>query len=222
MAQSFGLPHIVDYLHQMGLKIAHMNTEQNTVELAFHGNAGQWRMIIGLHHAHGANKLMLIVPHMGTLSSHKRLECLEALMAVNYRIAIGKFGLDLEDDEVRLEETIPLADDKISFDQFHLAFSAIMQTASIYHSLLPRIVYGDFSVEEALQACEREFFQGTQTSDDPSPTGENPAHGDFATYRSTSPTINCAERSRRNGDLPELNVEDVLEEVTRLLREKGH
>src|SRR5690242_156466 len=136
MAQSFGLSHIVDYLHQMGLKIAHMNTEQNTVELAFHGNAGQWRMVIGLHHAQGANKLMLIVPHMGTLSSHKRLECLEALMAVNYRIAIGKFGLDLEDDEVRLEESIPLADDAISLDQFHLAFSAIMQTASIYHSLL--------------------------------------------------------------------------------------
>lgn len=222
MTKSFGLPNIIDYLRQMGLKIAHVDTEQNIVELAFHGKSGQWRMVIGLHQADGANKLMLIIPHMGTLPAHKRMECLEALMAVNYRIAIGKFGLDLEDNEVRLEETVPLADDPISFDQFQLVFSAIMQTASIYYSLLPRIVYGNFSVEEALLACERDFFRGSSNGDDQPSSEDKPASGYFATYRSTPPTINRTDRSHRNHDHSELNLEDVLEEVTRLLKESDN
>src|SRR2546430_17329801 len=96
-------------------------------------------MVIGIHQKGNASKLILIVPHVGTATSRKRLECLEALMAVNYRIAIGKFGLDLEDGEVRLEETIPLANNSISFEQFRLAFSAIMQTASIYRSEKRRV-----------------------------------------------------------------------------------
>ncbi len=220
MAQNFGLSHILDYLRQMGLKIAHVNAEKNVVELAFHGNQGQWRMVIGLHRSNGTNKLMLIVPHIATLSSRKRLECLEALLAVNYRIAIGKFGLDLEDDEVRLEESIPLANDAITFEQFRLAFSAIMQTASIYNSLLPRIIYGNLSVEEALLACERDFFQSTEVADDLVAGEESAAYGYFATYRSTPPTINRMEKPHKTGELPELNVEDVLEEVSRLLREQ--
>lgn len=35
-------------------------------------------------------------------------------MADNYRIAMGKFGLDLDDGEVRLEESIPLANDVLA------------------------------------------------------------------------------------------------------------
>jgi len=213
MANSFGITHVADYLKQMGIKIAHLDYEQHTIELSFHGDHGQWRMVIGIHQRGNASKLMLIVPHVGTATSRKRLECLEALMAVNYRIAIGKFGLDLEDGEVRLEETIPLANNSISFEQFRLAFSAIMQTASIYHSLLPRIVYGNCSVEEALQACEQEFFQETTQNDETDETGDV-AHMDRTRYIAES-------RSGTNtvDELPELDVEEVLEEVARLLKE---
>src|SRR5579883_3173673 len=127
MADSFGFPHILEYLERLGLRIGQVNYEQELVELGFHGNHGQWRMIIGIQQSGDVRKLMLIAPHIGTVTTKKRLECLEALMAVNYRIALGKFGLDLDDGEVRLEETIPLADHDISFKQFQLAFSAIMQ-----------------------------------------------------------------------------------------------
>ena len=134
-------------------------------------------------------------------------------MAVNYRIAIGKFGLDLEDGEVRLEETIPLANTSISFDQFRLAFSAIMQTASIYHSLLPRIVYGNCSVEEALQACEQEFFQEATQHEETDETGDT-SHTDRTRYTSEARTgANTVD------ELPDLDVEEVLEEVVRLLKE---
>src|SRR5437588_12031655 len=159
MAESFGIPHLKDYLTRMGLRLANVDLEQEIIELAFHGNHGQWRMIVGIQQCGEVRKLMLIAPHIGALTKKKRLECLEALMAVNYRIAMGKFGLDLEDGEVRLEEAIPLAGGSITFEQFQLALGAMMQTVAMYHSLLPRIVYGDLSVQDALEACEKEFLE---------------------------------------------------------------
>lgn len=214
MASSFGITDVADFLRRMGIKIAHLDYEQHTIELSFHGDHGQWRMVIGIHQRGNASKLMLIVPHVGTATSRKRLECLEALMAVNYRIAIGKFGLDLEDGEVRLEETIPLANNSISFDQFRLAFSAIMQTASIYHSLLPRVVYGNCSVEEALQACEQEFFQETTTQNEEIDETSDVSHIDRTRY-----TVESRTGTNTVDELPELDVEEVLEEVARLLKE---
>src|SRR5438067_4620930 len=149
MGDDFGISQLVEYLTGMGLHLANIDHEQEIIELAFHGNHGQWRMIVGIQQSGEVRKLMLIAPHIGAVTNKKRLECLEALMAVNYRIALGKFGLDLEDGEVRLEETIPLASHTITFEQFQLAFSSILQTVSMYHGLIPRIIYGNLSVQDA-------------------------------------------------------------------------
>src|SRR5438445_11838434 len=159
MAESFGIAHLKEYLTRMGLRLANVDEEQEIIEMAFHGNHGQWRMIVGIQQQGEVRKLMLIAPHIGTVTRKKRLACLEALMAVNYRTAMGKFGLDLDDGEVRLEEAIPLARDSITKEQFRLAFGALMQTVAMYHNLIPRIVYGNMTTQQALQACEQDFFQ---------------------------------------------------------------
>lgn len=203
MTGPFGIPQITSYLTQMCLKMAHVDYEREIVELAFHGSHGQWRMIVGFQQQGEARKLMLIAPHIGTVTTKRRLECLEALMAVNYRIAVGKFGIDLDDGEVRLEEAIPLGLHSITFEQFQLAFGALMQTVAMYHSLLPRIMYGNLSVIEALTVCEQEF---TQQTDD-----EQHTH--------TEPLVDIsqgvpAERGQRDIDL-----NDVLAEVTRIFEE---
>lgn len=200
MAESFGIPQLKEYLARMGLKIAQAKAEQ-VIELAFHGSHGQWRMIIGIQQGGEVKKLMLIAPHIGSVTTKKRLECLEALMAVNYRIAIGKFGLDLEDGEVRLEETIPLADNHLTFEQFQLALGAIMQTVVIYQGLLPRIIQQDFTVQEALKACEQEFFQSVE-QDETREVETGPLEG---------------QTIRAEGMHSDLSVDDVLEEVARLL-----
>src|SRR5256886_5428590 len=175
MAESFGIPHLKEYLTRMGLRLANVDLEQEIIELAFHGNHGQWRMIVGIQQSGEVRKLMLIAPHIGALTKKKRMECLEALMAVNYRIAMGKFGLDLEDGEVRLEEAIPLAGGSITFEQFQLALGAMMQTVAMYHSLLPRIVYGNLSVEDALTACEQEVLQEMAEPEEANVASDEPA-----------------------------------------------
>lgn len=207
MAENFGIPQLVEYLEQMGLRIANVDQEQEIIELAFHGNHGQWRMIVGIQQHGEVRKLMLIAPHIGAITKKKRLECLEALMAVNYRIAMGKFGLDLDDGEVRLEEAVPLADGSVTFEQFQLALGAIMQTVAMYHSLLPRIIYGNLSVLEALDACEKEFLQDMNISE---LAEDNPGEPD-----ETPPAI--AQQSQYQSDL---DVHDVLAEITRMLEER--
>src|ERR1700674_4342389 len=159
MAASFGISQVTDYLTRMGLRIASINQEEETVELAFHASHGQWRMIVGFQHSDEARKLILVVPHISGVTARKRLECLEALMAANYRITMGKFGIDLDDGEIRLEEAVPLAGESISLEQFQLVFGTLMQTVATYYSLIPRILYGNLSAQEALEACESEFLQ---------------------------------------------------------------
>lgn len=209
MADSFGIPQVVDYLARMGLQIASINPEQEMVELAFHGNHGQWRLIINLQQSCQVRKLVLVAPHISAVTRKKRLECLEALMAVNYRIAMGKFGLDLDDGEVRLEESVPLANDSITFDQFQLVFRAMVQTVAMYHSLIPRIVYGNLSTQEALQACEQEFFEE-----------EGLLEADIDEAYAEEEKSECEAGVEVASTPPELNVQDVMAEVTRLLEER--
>jgi hypothetical protein len=44
MAESFGIPQLKEYLTRMGLRAANVDLEQEIIELAFHGNHGQWRI----------------------------------------------------------------------------------------------------------------------------------------------------------------------------------
>ena len=204
MADSFGIPQLVDYLTNMGLSIASVDQEQEIIELAFRGDNGQWRLIVHIQQSEEIRKLMFIVPHFGTITSKKRLQCLEALLAVNYSIAMGKFGIDLEDGEVRLEEAVPLANSGITEDQFQLVFSAIMQTAAMYHSLIPRIIYGNLTTQQALEECEEDFFQEIENMQDiDDSTGE----------------IKVTQALSETNSPPELDVHDVLAEVKRLLGE---
>lgn len=205
MADPFGIPQITSYLTRMNLKMAHVDYEREIVELAFHSNHGQWRMIVGFQQHGEARKLMLIAPHIGTVTTKRRLECLEALMSVNYRIAVGKFGIDLDDGEVRLEEAIPLGMHSITFEQFQLAFGALMQTVAMYHSLLPRIVYSNLSVVEALEVCEQEFLQQTEQESE--------------RKTQTEPLVDVSQGMVAERRHMEIDLHDVLAEVTRIFEE---
>jgi hypothetical protein len=198
MTDRFGIPQVMEYIEQMGIKIARVDNEQEIIEMAFFGDHGQWRMIVGFQQEDEARKMMLLIPHIGTVTADRRIECLEALMAANYRIALGKFGLDLDDGEIRLEEVIPVANGTISFEQFQLAFGSLLQIAIIYQTLLHRIVFGNLAPEEALNRCEQEFLDESAR---PALTNEE------------------SKSAGRTAEKPELNIDDVMAEVTRLLEE---
>jgi hypothetical protein len=206
MADSFGIPQLIGYLTQMGLHMANVDQKQEIIELAFHGNNGQWRMIVAIQQSDEVRKLMLIVPHISSITTKKRMECLEALLAVNYRIAMGKFGVDLDDGEVRLEEAVPLANGGITQEQFQLVFRAMLQTVAMYHSLIPRIIYGNLTTERALAACEQDFFQDF----------DSPRDTDINASEDTQSTSNITDSQ----SVSELNVHDVLAEVTRMLEDR--
>jgi hypothetical protein len=210
MADSFGVSHLVEYFIKMDIKIAQVDREREVIELAFHGNYGQWRMIVGFQQSGSVRKLMFVVPQIATIGEKRRQDCLEALMVVNYRIAMGKFGLDLADGEVRLEETVPLADNYLTFAQFQLVFGAIIQTVAIYHSLLPRIMNTNATILDVIGACEHDFFQDEAGASQE--TGRVP-------LLPSSFQQGDDEQGENEEEEVDLDVNDVLAEVTRLLRQ---
>ena len=200
MINSFSILHVAKYLKQLGVKFNQVSDVQNTINLTFNGKYGQWRMIMGIQHSGSTSKLMLMAPNLGTIATQKRQECLEALLAVNYRIALGNFGFDPLDGEVRLEENIPLAEHSITFEQFRLAFSALLQTVTIYQNLLPLIISSDMSAQEAVQACEDDFFN----------------KNNYDISATISQVIEQEpDSSEEIAEPSELVVEEVLEEVER-------
>ena len=99
---------------------------------------------------------------------------------------------------------MPLANSGITEDQFQLVFSAMMQTAAMYHSLIPRIIYGDLTTQQALEACEEDFFQEFEHIQE---------------VDSTTGEVKVTQVLGETSSPPELDVHEVLAEVKRLLGE---
>ncbi len=162
----FGLNKLLEYLKQMDVKIASVDKKREMIELSYHGTEGQWQMIVSLHQSGSARNLMLRVPYFGSVTVKNRPACLEALLAANYRIFMGHFCLDMDDGEVLLEATIPVAAGTITQEQFELVYWSLMLTVVKYHSLLHRIIYGNMTAQEALLACEQEFDAEMKRADE--------------------------------------------------------
>src|SRR5260370_3748250 len=108
MADSFGIPQLLDYLAHMGLHIGNVDQQQEFIELAFHGTNGQWRMILSVQQNDEVRKVILISPHISTVTTKKRLKCLEALLAVNYRTPIANTTLDFNHGSTSFANATPL------------------------------------------------------------------------------------------------------------------
>jgi hypothetical protein len=80
----------------------------------------------------------------------------------------------------------------------------MMQTAAMYHSLIPRIIYGNLTTQQALDACEEDFFQEIE---------------DMQEITGITGEIKVTQALIESDSPPELDVYDVLAEVRRLLNE---
>jgi hypothetical protein len=88
-------------------------------------------------------------------------------------------------------------------------FGAIMQTVAIYHNLLPKVMHSNAPISEVIRSCEQDFFQEEQES------GQDA--GSTTGFPRTIRQVEMQDEIEE--EAPDLNVHDVLEEVTRLLRQ---
>ncbi len=224
MTESFGIAQVVAYLNALGLRVASIDERQEMVELAFHDTLGQWRMMIALQSGLPGRQLVFVVPHMGMLSRRQRQACLEALMSLNYTLTVGKFGLDPDDGEIRLTEMVLLGEQGLGLEAFRRLFGALMQTMTIYRSLIPRILYGNLSARAALAACEQEFIEDHEqtlpasAAAAPGPVGKASSET-LAVQDTAAQDAGLAEPFEGAEALPPLNADDVLAEITRMLQE---
>lgn len=224
MSEDFYMSDVVDYLTRLGLRIASVDELQRVVELVFHDELGQWQLLITLQAGPLGRRLLFIVPHLSILPQRQRLSCLEALMSLNYTLPLGRFGLDLEDSEVRFSASLYLGQQRLSLQTFRRYLEGVIQTIVIYHSLLPRIIYGQCTARAALSACEQAFlesYEGEGSSSWRERLGGERLGGEclggerLGNEPAQMEEHEAADEARQ----PELDAAEVLAEIKRLLQE---
>nr|BBH95375.1 hypothetical protein KTA_35740 [Thermogemmatispora argillosa] len=209
MSEDFRISDVVDYLTRLGLRVASVDERQGIVELVFHDELGQWQLLIMLQAGPLGRRLLFIVPHLSILPQRQRLSCLEALMSLNYTLPLGRFGLDLEDSEIRFSASLYLGQQRLALQAFRHYLEGVIQTIVIYHSLLPRIIYGQCTARAALAACEQAFLESYER--------EGLSWGE----RLSSEQAQAEEdESLREAPQPELDAAEVLAEIRRMLQER--
>ncbi|WP_069803464.1 YbjN domain-containing protein [Thermogemmatispora onikobensis] len=208
MSEDFRITDVVSYLTRLGLRVASVDERQGVAELVFHDELGQWQLLLILQAGSPlGRRLLFIVPHLSILPQRQRLSCLEALMSLNYTLPLGRFGLDLEDDEVRFCASVYLGQQRLSLPAFRHHLEAVIQTIVIYHSLLPRIIYGHCTARAALTACEQAFlesYEGERLSWQEGPSSRQELAEDEMELDASSSELDAAE---------------VLAEIRRMLQE---
>ncbi|WP_376797568.1 YbjN domain-containing protein [Thermogemmatispora sp.] len=211
MSEDFQMSDVVNYLTRLGLRIASVDERQGVVELVFHDELGQWQLLITLQGGPLGRRLLFIVPHLSILPLRRRLSCLEALMSLNYTLPLGRFGLDLEDGEIRFSASLYLGQYRLSLPVFRRHLEGVIQTIVIYHSLLPRIIYGQGTARAALTACEQAFLESYEGARLPLPEQERTGAGGEQAQEE--------DEAARAAPLPELDAAEVLAEIRRILQE---
>ncbi len=83
----------------------------------------------------------------------KRLEVCDFMCRVNYEFAIGNFEMDMENGEIRYRTYLDLANAEPSREQVvNIVWNGVLGFDTYYPGLM-RLVYEDYSAEEAAAFC---------------------------------------------------------------------
>lgn len=86
----------------------------------------------------------------------KRLEVCDFMNRINYELANGNFEMDMDNGEIRFRTFLDLADAEPSEDQIHNIVWNGIQGFDTYYPGLMKLVYWDYSAEEAMACCTDE------------------------------------------------------------------
>lgn len=87
----------------------------------------------------------------------KRLEVCDFMSRVNYELINGNFEMDMENGEIRYRTFLDLADAHPSQDQvLNIVWNGVLGFDTYYPGLM-KLVYGDYSAEEAAASCSEDI-----------------------------------------------------------------
>ncbi|MCB8815080.1 YbjN domain-containing protein [Desulfosporosinus shakirovi] len=90
------------------------------------------------------------------IPSSKRLEVCDYMSRVNYELINGNFEMDMDNGEIRYRTFLDLADARPSQDQvLNIVWNGVLGFDTYYPGLM-KLVYGDYSAEEAAAFCSDE------------------------------------------------------------------
>lgn len=139
---------IAEYLGKIGLH-SQVDRENERILVPFSGNNGSYLFVIQLQRSN--DTLVIVVPNLAkageNLAKSQLSELLEALLNINYMIAIGCFERDSSDGEIRFRVGIPTEDGGPSLKQFQHSFMVALATVDRYYPEIQKTIYGERAVK---------------------------------------------------------------------------
>jgi len=159
MAKQFGLHTLVELLKRIGEEPERVDQEREMIKVSSYNKYGtSWSLFITLLRDGVDRMVMLHVPCFSSIPVRYQPQCFKAAMIVNYKAYRGRFGFSQDTGEIDLTEFIHVTNgSSVSYEEFNHAYRGILQTAEMFKTLFPRIIYCGLSAEAAITACEQEF-----------------------------------------------------------------
>lgn len=132
---------IAQYLDKIGWRY---RVGDDMIETGFSGQSGIYPLVIGLQRRN--NTLLFMTQPLAkakdNISRSQLSELLEALLNMNYTLAIGCFERDSSDGEIRFRAGTPTEDGGLTFEQFRNWLMASCAAVDRYYPELQGYIYG--------------------------------------------------------------------------------
>lgn len=145
---------LIAFLHEDNWRFR-ADPETERIEVTVRGRNAAFRLLVGLDRENAT--LLVLVGDIDVVGPQRRLECLAALMALNYQFSLGAYEWDPTDGEVRFRIGLPLDDNDLTQAQFRRVLGITCVTVDRYKPVIPKIIYGGRSPQEAIQEAEAEW-----------------------------------------------------------------
>lgn len=146
-----------EYFAKKGWKYR-IDKDSNTVRADFDVRGGNVRLSSRVTAEN--ETISFIVQGIGQVTERRKLECLEALMHINYSTVLGKYTCDANDGEVTYELAVPVNSGEFTYEQFVRCMMVTLGTVNRYGYLLPKIIFGRMEPLKAIEDEEREAAGG--------------------------------------------------------------
>ncbi len=150
----FTIKKVAEYLDKLGLRYQ-LDRENEQILTGYSGDNGNYLFVVRLQKSN--NTLFILTPslakaHEGEKLSKPQLsDLLEALLNMNYTLALGCFERDSSDGEIRFRVSAPTENDGPTREQFTHLLMAAFVTVDRFYPEIQRAIYGGEKVPKGLK-----------------------------------------------------------------------
>jgi hypothetical protein len=147
--ESTGLQSVIDHLEKNELKHS-VDWEIGIVRTGFGMKNAKFDCVIEVHDQDNLVQITGLIPIQ--VPNHKRRDVCELLTLVNWRLALGKFQMDMDDGELRFQGSAPYAEGKLADEVVRQLIARCVIPVDDFFPAIAAVTFGGKSPKAAFDA----------------------------------------------------------------------